>query len=145
MRLLSPPPAPNPRLEDPGFTLVEALVAMFVTTLILLTIAELMITGLYVHRSATDVTETTALASERLEQLRNSTYDNLLPGGSINVNVAGFSENLDIDSDGTNDYARRWEILDLGDRKEIRVRSIALLTTMGPAKEATLFLLVAPE
>ena len=118
---------------------------MFVTTLILLTIAEFMITGLYVHRSATDVTETTALASERLEQLRNSTYDNLVPGGSIAVNVAGFSENLDINNDGTDDYARRWEILDLGDCKEIRVPSIALLTSMGPAKEATLFVLVAPD
>ena len=145
MRLRPPTPAADPRLEGSGFTLVEALVAMFVTTLILLTIAELMITGLYVHRSATDVTETTALALERLEQLRNSTYDNLIPGGSIAVNVAGFSENLDINNDGTDDYARRWEILDLVDRKEIRVRSIALLTTMGPAKEATLFVLVAPD
>ena len=145
MRLRHPSPAADRRLEDSGFTLVESLVAMFVTTIILLTVAELMITGLYVHRSATDLTETTALSSERIEQLRNSTYDNLVPGGSINVNVAGFSENIDIDNDGTDDYARRWEILDLGDRKEIRVRSIALLTTMGPAKDATLFLLVAPE
>ena len=145
MKLGPPTPAADPRLEDSGFTLVEALVAMFVTTLILLTIAELMITGLYVHRSATDVTETTALALERLEQLRNSTYDNLVAGRSIAVNVAGFSENLDIDNDGTDDYAPRWEILDLGDRKEIRVRSIALLTTIGPAKEATLFVLVAPD
>lgn len=128
-----------------GFTLVEALVAMFVTTLILLTIGELMITGLYVHRSAADVTETTALAQERLEQLRNIRYDSLAPGGSIAVNAAGFSENLDIDGDGVDDYSRRWEILDLGDRKEIRVRAVSLLITMGPPKEATLHLIVAPE
>ncbi len=145
MRLRPPTPVADPRLEGSDFTLVEALVAMFVTTLILLTITELMITSLYVHRSATDVTETTALALERLEQLRNSTYDNLVPGGSIAVNVAGFSENLDTNNDGTDDYARRWEILDLVDRKEIRVQSIALLTTMGPAKEAILFVLVAPD
>ena len=118
---------------------------MFVTSLILLTVAELMITGLYVHRSATDVTDTTALASERLEQLRNMQYDQLVAGGSIAVNVAGFSENIDIDGDGVDDYARRWEILDLGDRKELRVRSTSLLTTMGSPKEATLYLLVAPE
>jgi Tfp pilus assembly protein PilV len=134
------PPAP-----DDGFTLVEALVAMFVTTLILLTVAELMITGLYVHRSASDLTETTALATERLEQLRNTPYDQLLAGGSIAVNTAGFSDSIDADGDGQADYTRRWEILDLGDRKELRVRAISLLITMGPAKQATLFLLVAPE
>ena len=118
---------------------------MFVTTLILLTVAELMITGLYVHRSATDITETTALASERLEELRNSEYDLLLPGGSIAVNSAGFSDNIDVDADGVDDYTRRWEVLDLGDRKEIRVRAISLLSTMGPPKEATLHFLMAPQ
>jgi len=131
--------------SDAGFTLVEALVAMFVTTLILLTIAELMITGLYVHRSATDMTETTALAQERLEELRNTQYDLLAPGGSIAVNAAGYSETIDIDGDGVDDYSRRWEVVDRGDRKEIRVRTIALLITMGPPKESTLYLIVAPE
>lgn len=135
----------SPRRGVEGFTLLEALVAMFVTTLILLTIAELMITGLYVHRSATDVTETTALAQERLEELRNVEYDLLAPGGSIAVNAAGFSENIDVDRDGVDDYARRWEIVDLGDRKEIRVRTISLLLAMGPPKEAVLHLIVAPE
>ena len=138
-------PSLRPAPCEAGFTLVEALVAMFVTTLILLTIAELMITGLYVHRSATDLTETTAFSSERLEQLRNTRYDLLLPGGSIAVNAAGFWENLDVDGDGVDDYARRWEILDLGDRKEIRVRTMALQSFMGPPKETILHLLVAPK
>jgi type II secretory pathway pseudopilin PulG len=130
--------------ED-GFTLIESLVAMFVTTLILLTIAELMITSLHVHRSAADITETTALAQERLESLRNTPYDLLLPGGSIVVNAAGFSENLDVNADGVDDYSRRWEVLDLGDRKELRVRTLSLLATMGPPKEAVMHLIVAPE
>ncbi len=118
---------------------------MFVTTLILLTIAELMITGMYVHRSATDVTETTALAQERLEQLRNTPYHLLASGGSIVVNSAGYSENLDIDGDGNIDYSRRWQIVDLGDRKEIRVRAVSLLVAIGPPKEATLHSVVAPQ
>ena len=145
MRFREASPSIHGAPPEAGFTLVEALVAMFVTTLILLTIGELLITSLYVHRSATDVTETTALASERLEQLRNTKYDLLTAGGSIAVNAAGFSETVDIDADGVEDYSRRWEILDLGDRKEIRVRAISLLMTMGPPKEATLYLLVAPE
>jgi len=131
--------------NDAGFTLIEALVAMFVTTLILLTIGELLVTGLYVHRSASDVTETTALAQERLEQLRNTPYHLLTSGGSIAVNSAGFSENLDIDGDGNNDYSRRWQVVDFGDRKEIRVRATSLLMAMGPPKEATLHVVVAPR
>jgi len=118
---------------------------MFVTTLILLSVAELMITSLYVHRGAADLTETTALSAERMEQLKNTRYDLLLPGGSIAVNAAGFSENLDIDGDGVDDYARRWEVLDLGDRKELRVRTMSLHSIMGPPKETTLHLLVAPQ
>ncbi|MCH7823648.1 MAG: prepilin-type N-terminal cleavage/methylation domain-containing protein [Acidobacteria bacterium] len=146
MRQREPPlPSCRPAPCETGFTLVETLVAMFVTTLILLSVAQLMITSLYVHRSATDLTETTALSSERLEQMRNTQYDLLLPGGSIAVNAAGFWENLDINGDGVNDYARRWEVLDLGDRKEIRVRTMSLLSTMGPPKETTLHQLVAPE
>jgi len=146
MRRCEPsPPSRRPAPSEAGFTLVESLVAMFVTTLILLTIAELMITGLYVHRSAADMTETTALSAERLEQLRNSQYDLLLPGGSIAVNAAGFSENLDVNGDGVDDYTRRWEVLDLGDRKEIRVRTMALQSFMGPPKETILHLLVAPK
>ena len=139
------PPSGTSMLNETGFTLVESLVAMFVTTLILLSIGELMITGLYVHRSAEDLTETTALSAERLEELRNTQYDLLLPGGSIAVNAAGFSENIDMNEDGVDDYARRWEVIDLGDRKELRVRTISLLITMGPPKEATLHLLVAQQ
>lgn len=140
-----PPPSCRPVPREAGFTLVETLVAMFVTTLILLSVAELMITSLYVHRGAADLTETTALSAERMEQLKNTRYDLLLPGGSIAVNAAGFSENLDIDGDGVDDYARRWEVLDLGDRKELRVRTMSLHSIMGPPKETTLHLLVAPQ
>ena len=128
-----------------GFTLVEALVALFVTTLILLSIAELMTASLYIHRSAADLTETTALAAERLEQLRKTGYAQLIPGGSVDVNSAGFFEQLDLDSDGIDDYTRRWEIRDLGDRKEIWVRTISTMAATGTAKQATLTAILAPE
>lgn len=128
-----------------GFTLVEALVAMFVTTLILLSIAELMTASLYVHRSATDLTEATAMAAAKLEQLKKSGYGQLSAGGSIDVNSAGFFDNLDVDGDGKNDYTRRWEIRDLGDRKEIRVRTLSTFAATGGAKQATLTTVLAPD
>lgn len=129
--------------REAGFTLVEALVALFIVTMILLSIAQLMTYGLYVHETAADLTETTALAQEKLEQLRNLSYKSLVPGGSIDVNSAGFFDSSDIDGNGIVDYTRRWEITDLGDRKQIRVRVIAALNLTGGPKEATFAALVA--
>lgn len=129
--------------RDAGFTLVETLVALFIVTIILLAIAELMTYGLYVHQSGEDLTETAALAAEKLEELRNRDYLTLAPGGSLAVNSAGFFDDLDIDTDGTPDYSRRWEITDLGDRKRIEVRVIAAQDLTGGPKETTLATLVA--
>lgn len=117
--------------------------ALFVVTVILLTIAQLMTFGLYVHQSATDLTETTALAEEKLEQIRLASYSDLVPGGSVDVDVAGFFDTPDIDGDGEADYTRRWEVTDLGDRMQIRVRAMSTLETVGSAKSATLVALVA--
>ncbi len=138
--------APPPKLSgDGGFSLIETLVALFIVTIILLTLAQLMTFGLYVHRSATDLVQTTALAEEKLEQIRKLSYGNMVPGGSIDVNVAGFFDNPDIDGDGAGDYARRWQILDLGDRKEIWVRSLSTLRAVGEPKAATLVSVVAEK
>jgi prepilin-type N-terminal cleavage/methylation domain-containing protein len=126
-----------------GFTLIETLVALFIVTIILLTLAQLMTFGFYVHRSATDLVQTTALAEEKLEQIRKLSYASVLPGGSLDVNVAGFFDNPDIDGDGAGDYARRWQIVDLGDRKEIWVRAQSTLRAIGEPKSATLVSVVA--
>jgi len=128
-----------------GFTLIETLVALFIVTIILLTLAQLMTFGVYVHRSSTDLVQTTALAEEKLEQIRKLRYGNMVPGGSVDVNVAGFFDNPDIDGDGTGDYARRWQILDLGDRKEIWVRTLSTLRAVGEPKATTLVSVVAEK
>ena len=142
---LAAPRSPRARKPagDPGFTLVETLVALFVVTIILLAIAELMTYGLYVHQSGEDLTETAALAAEKLEELRNLDYGTIAAGGSLAVNSAGFFDDLDIDVDGTTDYTRRWEITDLGDRKRIEVRVISAQDLTGGPKETTLATLVA--
>ncbi len=133
------------RTENAGFTLIETLVALFVATLIFLAIAELITFGLYVHVGAEDITLTAALAGEKMEQLRGRNYAALVPGGSVNFDAGGYFENLDLDSNGTNDYLRRWEITDLGGRKQIRVRVIASLSTIGGAKQTTFVFQVAEK
>lgn len=130
---------------EPGFTLVETLVSLFVVTLIFLVIADLVTYGMYVHRAAEDVTQAAALASEKVEELRARDYGALTPGGSVDSDVAGFSDNPDVDDDGTGDYIRRWQVSDMGDYKEIRVRAIASLQMIGTVKDSLMVVRVAQK
>lgn len=122
---------------EAGFSLIEVLVAVFIAGLVFLMMAQLLGVGVEASRSASDMTKAAALASDRLEQITQSEYTDLVPGGDINNDVGGFSENLDVDGDGIDDYVRRWEITDLGSEMRIRVRVISLLDVIGPPKEAT--------
>ncbi len=134
--------ASKARIEA-GFSLIEVLVALFMAGLVFLMMAQLLGVGVEVSRAASDTTKAAALASDRMEELTQSDYDDLVAGGDINADVGGFSENLDLDADGVDDYVRRWEITDLGSSMRIRVRVIALLDVIGPPKEATFVTLKA--
>ncbi len=130
------------RLEA-GFSLIEVLVAVFMAGLVFLMMAQLLGVGVEASRAASDTTKAAALASDRMEELTQSAYEDLVAGGDINADVGGFSEILDTDADGVDDYVRRWEITDLGSSMRIRVRVIALLDVIGPPKEATFVTLKA--
>ncbi len=129
--------------RDGGFSLVEVLVALFIATLTFLVIAQMVGVGVEAGRAASDMTRAASLAGEVLEELTQSAYVDLVPGGSLTADVAGYSETLDLDNDGINDYTRRWEITDLGTEMRLRVRVFALLDVVGPAKETTFVALKA--
>jgi prepilin-type N-terminal cleavage/methylation domain-containing protein len=128
---------PTPRNQADGFSLIEVLIALFMATIVFLILGHMLGMSVEASRAASDTTRAAALAGDRLEALSQVDYDALAPGGSITADVAGFSETLDVDGDGLNDYQRRWEVTDLGSSKRIRVRVMALLDVVGPAKEAT--------
>ncbi len=128
---------------EAGFSLIEVLVALFMAGLVFLMMAQLLGVGVEASRAASDTTKAAALASDRMEELTQPAYDDLVAGGDINADVGGFSEFLDTDADGVDDYVRRWEITDLGSSMRIRVRVIALLDVIGPPKEATFVTLKA--
>lgn len=129
--------------RDEGFSLVEALVSLLVVSFIFLAIAQLIGTGVYVNRASEDLTEATAYGSEKMEELRQLDYSALTPGGDVDSDVEGYYDDLDLDGDGQTDYTRRWEIIDQGDSKRIRIRVFSTVATMGPAKETNLVSLVA--
>jgi len=126
--------APGP---TDGFSLIEVVVAVFMAGLVFLMMAQMIGVGVEANRAATDTTRAGALAADQMEALTRIDYADLTPGGNINADVNGFSETLDVDADGINDYVRRWEIADLGSEKRIRVRVVSLLDVVGPPKEAT--------
>lgn len=120
-----------------GYSLVEVMVAIFLASLVFLTMAQMVGVGVAANRAATDTTRAAALAGDRMEELTQAEYVDLIPGGDLNADIGGYSELLDIDGDGIDDYVRRWEITDLGAEMRIRVRVIALLDVIGPPKQAT--------
>ena len=127
----------DPTPSGAGFSLVEVSVAIFMAGLVFLMMAQMIGVGVEANRAATDTTRTGALAGDQLEELTQSDYRDLVPGGDINADVNGYFDLIDADADGTDDYRRRWEITDLGAEMRLRVRVIALLDVIGPAKEAT--------
>jgi len=138
--------SPNESASGPanaGFTLVELLIALFLLTIISLAMAQMIGVAIATNRASTDYTEATYTATDKLEELRDTDYPALAAGGSIDADIGGFCDMLDIDGDGNNDYTRRWLVTDLGDSKRISVRVVSQLSAFGPAKELTLVALVA--
>ena len=127
---------------EAGTFLVEALVSLFLMTLVVLAMAQLLVLSVSASRAAVDYTEATYLASEKLEELLEAPYATLEPGGSLEGDTSGFFDNPEVQDDATDPYVRRWEITDLGNRKQIRVRLISPRRTFGPPKQVTLVTLV---
>lgn len=130
--------------HDRGFSLIEALITIFVMGIMLLGIAQLIGVSVHLKKASEDVTSATVLAEQKLEELKNVEFDTLAAGGSVNVDLAGFFDTPDVDGDGAADYTRRWEVQDLGTGKVTRVRVVSQLASYGPAKESNLSALIAP-
>jgi len=70
---------------EAGFTIVEILVAIVILTVGLLAMANMHVLAMFVNSSARNVTESTALAQSRMEQLVRLPFDNaeLAPTGGF--------------------------------------------------------------
>ncbi len=126
-----------------GFSLIEALVSIFLMSIVLLGVAQLIGVSIHLQRASEDLTSATVLAEQKLEELKNVDFNGLVPGGSLNGDLPGYFDMPDVDNDGIVDYTRRWEVLDLGVGKVMRVRVISLLAAYGPAKDSLMTALVA--
>ena len=64
-----------------GFTLIEALVALFILSIVSLSMAQMIGMGLMVDANSEHLTSATTLSVNKLEELRNSDYASLTAGG----------------------------------------------------------------
>jgi len=71
--------------NEAGFTIVEILIAIVILTVGLLAMANMHVLAMFVNSSARNVTESTALAQSRMEQLVRLPFDNaeLAPTGDF--------------------------------------------------------------
>ena len=128
--------------QETGFSMIEAVIAMFLVAVTLLSIAPLVGIAAEVGNTAGEVTGITALADEKIEELTNETYLELVPGGDVDANVAGYFDTPDFDNDGDTDFTRRWAITDLGTAMLVQVRVISRDIVVGQVKETLLTALV---
>ncbi len=126
-----------------GFSLVEALVAVFILTVVSLSLAQMIGLGMLSDKSSTDLTGATVLSTDKIEELRGSDYVSLFQGGSLDSDSSGYFDTADVDNDGTIDFTRRWKIIDQAGGKTLEVRVIAMVEGLGPVREATMATVVA--
>ncbi|MCP3980896.1 MAG: prepilin-type N-terminal cleavage/methylation domain-containing protein [bacterium] len=126
--------AGNSARSTGGFTLVEVMLALFLLALGVLASAPMFVLAMQGNAAADDVGAANALAEQRLELLRTSDYDTLVPGGSLTSNVTGFFD------DTNPDFIIRWEIATNATppSRALTVQATALRSTIGVAKQSTI-------
>lgn len=137
-----PAGTPAPGGQD-GFSMIEALVAIFILTLLALSLGQVLGMGIATNASSDEITHATALATTKLEELRSGDYDALVDGGALDEDIDDYWDAIDEDSDGLTDYTRRWQISDQGGGKLIQVQAASAARGIGIAKVATMATIVA--
>ncbi len=91
-----------------GFTLVETLMSLFLIGIGVLAVAPMFMYAMQGNATSQQFGSAGAIAVERMELLRAVDYLNLVPGGSLTADDAGYS--------ATDDpaYTVRWTIVDNG-------------------------------
>jgi prepilin-type N-terminal cleavage/methylation domain-containing protein len=82
---------PDPRAQEQGFTLIEALVAMVILMFGVAAVANLMVVAGSSNTVANHSTAATAAATQQMELLKSAPYGTLVTGGNITAPVGAVS------------------------------------------------------
>ena len=114
-----------------GFSLLEALVAIFLTSVALLAAAPMFVHASHATDASADMGAVGAIAVDRMEQLRQELWRNLGTGGSLTSNVAGYFDDSDPD------FLVRWQVSDNASpsqTKSITVLVLPFTDQSGPRR-----------
>jgi Tfp pilus assembly protein PilV len=103
------------RSGEKGFTLIEALVGIFLMGVVLLGLAQLFVLGVLNNQNSEQISNALFLSQEQIDNLRNFT------SAELDALPSPVDEMLDVNSDGTMDYRRLTSISPSGYQYNIRV------------------------
>jgi prepilin-type N-terminal cleavage/methylation domain-containing protein len=95
--------------SESGFTLIEALVAVVVLAVGLISVANLMVVAAASNAVANQATAAATVASQELERLTALPYDQLLEGGDLEGDDPGYFSEINIPGAGV--IHTRWIIV----------------------------------
>ena len=130
--------ASKPLSHQRGLTFIETLVTTLLTSIAILGLVALFSDSVKQNAVAADITVTTSLAQDKMEELRNVDYGTLTAGGdagSVTTMVSGYSDNPD------SFYSRLWEIdvnAPVANMVTITVRVFSSRQLFGAPKECEL-------
>lgn len=89
-----------------GFTLIECMIAMVITTVGLLAVSGLMVVGIRLQTESRDAIAANSLARAKIEEIQNysPTASQRARGGSLTSNTTNYSDTSDAR------FQRRWQI-----------------------------------
>jgi type IV pilus assembly protein PilV len=89
------------RKNEKGFTLIEVMISMVILAIGILGLAPLMVLSIYSNTYSQDLTQATAVAQDRIEQLKNQGNFLVMPYTETTPNVNGSPYNRSIVVDNT--------------------------------------------
>ncbi len=111
MKHTNPSDVPPPRVQEAGFTLVEALVAIVILAFGLIAITNLLLVAASSNTVANQSTAATTAASQTLDQLRATAFNTLAVGGDVTADVAGYVRDDQVPGVGL--IHTRWQIMNV--------------------------------
>jgi hypothetical protein len=123
--------------SEAGFTLIEAMTAMVVLLVGVASVANLMAVAASSNSVGNQTTAAATLASREIERLQAIPYDQLLVGGDVETDSAGFFR--DDELPGVGIVHTRWQVIAIGGDNQtrfIRVRSEGTGALSGPRSRA---------
>jgi prepilin-type N-terminal cleavage/methylation domain-containing protein len=130
--------------DERGFTLVEAMVALVILTIGLVSLAELLAVTLRLQQLGRNEASAVRLADDLMDQLRSLNFD-LAPtvqiGGSLTANVANYNDTVP-------GYRRRWLVeagpaSAAGAEPNLRLVTIRVIPDVADNRTASTYQLVS--